>query len=123
MLQEIKCYEDALNLYETVESNRNQLEMELEVAQAHARRAMREVQNVEDRLFEADLQAGKARTIIRECGFADVLHRKNSLGIKITESNCSSFSVFIVPGCSHWHHTGRHFASVPGGLNFSIILD
>jgi hypothetical protein len=123
LLQEIKCYEDALKLYETVESNRNQLEMELEAAQAHARQAMREVQNVEDQLFEADRQAGKARTIIKECGFADVFRRKNSI-IKITESNCSSFSVFIVPGCSHWHHTGRHFASVPaGGLNFSVVLD
>jgi hypothetical protein len=91
LFQEIKCYEDALNLYETVERNRSQLETMLQAALAEARRAMREVTNAEDRLLEADLQVGRARTIIKKCGFASVLERKNCIGVKITESNCSFF--------------------------------
>lgn len=91
--QEIKCYEDALSLYETVERNRSQLEIMLQTALAHARRAMREVTMAEDQLLEADLRVGRARTIIKESGFADVLHRKNCIGIRITESNCSSHSL------------------------------
>ena len=75
--------------------------MKLEATQAQACQAMKEVQVIEDRLLEANLQAGKARAIIRECGFTDVLLQKNFIGIKITESNCSSFSLSIVPNYSH----------------------
>ena len=86
MFQEIKCYEDALKLYETVENNRSQLETMLQDALAQVQQAMREVQIVEDELLEADLQAGRARTIIRNSGFADVLQQKNrTIGIKIVK--------------------------------------
>jgi hypothetical protein len=77
LIQEIKCYEDALNLYEKVESNRSQLKTMLQDVLAQARQAMKEVQIVEDQLFEADLQASRARTIIKKSGFADVLQKKN----------------------------------------------
>lgn len=59
----------------------------MQAALAQAQRAMREVTNAEDQSFEVDLQAGRARTIIKKSGFADVLQRKNCVGIKITESN------------------------------------
>jgi hypothetical protein len=96
LLQEIKCYEDALNLYETMENTRSQLEIMLQAALAQVQHAMREVQTVEDQIFEADIQAGRARTIIRKCGFADILQRKNCKGIiKITESNCTSYSLYL----------------------------
>ena len=84
-------------MYETVESNRDRLETMLQAAIARARQAMREVRIVEDQLFEADLEASRARTIIKDNGFADVLQRKDCIGIKITQSNCSShFLVFII---------------------------
>jgi hypothetical protein len=67
----------------------------LQVALAQARKAMNEVQKVEEKLFEADLQAGRARTIIKKSGFADVLRRKNSI-IQITESNCMSHSLYLM---------------------------
>ena len=86
-----------MNLYETVESNRDRLETMLQAAITRARQAMREVRIVEDQLFEADLEASRARTIIKENGFADVLQRKDCIGIKITRSNCSShFLVFNI---------------------------
>lgn len=96
LIQEIKCYEDALNLYEKVESNRSQLKTMLQDVLAQARQAMKEVQIVEDQLFEADLQASRARTIIKKSGFADVLQKKNFVGIRITESNCSSPSPHLL---------------------------
>ena len=96
LVQEIKCYEDAWNLYESVESNRSQLEIMLQAALAQAQQALREVRIVEDQLFEADIQAGRARTIIRNSGFADILQRKNCIGIKITESNCLSHSLYLI---------------------------
>ena len=86
--QEIKCYEDALNLYETVESNRCHLETMSQAALDQARQAMREVQIAEDQLYEANLQVGRARSTIKESGFADILQRKSCIGIKVTESNC-----------------------------------
>ena len=67
----------------------------LQVALAQARKAMNEVQKVEEKLFEADLQAGRARTIIKKSGFGDVLRRKNSM-IHITESNCMSRSFYLM---------------------------
>ena len=73
VLQEVKCHEEALNLYETVEKKRSQLESTLQAALDHARQAWREVQIVKDQLFEADLLAGRARIIIKKSGFADVL--------------------------------------------------
>jgi hypothetical protein len=45
----------------------------LHTALDHAHQALREVQIAEDQLFEADLLAGRARTIIKKSGFADVL--------------------------------------------------
>lgn len=95
-LQEINCYEDALNLYETTERNRSQLEINLQAALALAQKAMREVRTVEDQLFEADIEAGRARTIIQKCGFADILQRKSCKAIqvvKITETNGMSYSL------------------------------
>lgn len=77
-------------MYEKVESDRNQLEFTLQAALDQARQAMREVQIIEHQLFEADLQAGRARIIIKKSGFGDVLLQRNFTGIKITESNCVS---------------------------------
>lgn len=95
----------------------------LQSALAQVRQAMREVQFAEDQLFEANLEASRARTIIRENGFADILQQKNCIGIKITQLNCSSH--FLVSNnLGYSHNTARYSATVPGGLiNFSIILD
>lgn len=101
----LQCYEDALNLYKTLESNRSQLQTMLQAALAHVRQAMREVQIVEDQLLEADLQTGRARTIIKKSGFADVLRRKNCIGIKVTESNCASHFLYLIPGYSFTSHS------------------
>ena len=56
-----------------LERNRSQTETMLQAALAEARWAMWEVTNAEDHLLEADLQVGRARNIIKKCGFADVL--------------------------------------------------
>ena len=101
MIQEIQCYEDAVNLYEKVESNRNQLKTMLQDVLARARQVAKEVGIIEDQLFEADLQASRARTIIKKSGFADVLQKKNWVGIKITESNCSSPSLYLLLQAVH----------------------
>lgn len=69
---------------------------------------MREVQIAEDQLLEADLQAGRAWTIIKKSGFADVLRQTNHIGIKVTESKCSSQSLYLIFG--HSHHTAKHTA-------------
>jgi hypothetical protein len=76
-----------MNMYETMESKRLQLETTLQIALAQVRKAMKEVQIVEDQLFEADLEAGRARNAIKNSGFGDVLLQKNCSGILITESN------------------------------------
>ena len=78
-----------------MESQRSQLEFTLQAALDQARQAMREVQIIEHQLFEADLQAGRARLIIKKSGFGDVLLQKIFRGITITKSNCASYFLYL----------------------------
>ena len=50
-----------------------QHEPTLNPALPHAQQAMKDVQDAEDQLHEADLQAGRAWYIIKKNGFPDIL--------------------------------------------------
>ena len=83
----LQCYEDALNLYETVESNRSQIETMLQAAIAHARRAMREVQIAEDQLLEADLQAGRHGLSSKKVDLQMFFDKRTALELKLLNQN------------------------------------